>query len=256
VLRTLTGPARAGLNRVTWDLRHEPPAQVELRTIPPDNPHIWEEARFKGQQTRPILHWGIQQAVRVGPLATPGMYTVRMSIGGQTSAKPFEVVKDPDIATSPSDLAAAAAAGVRIRDGLNASVAIINRLEVLRKQIEDLLKAHAGKAPVERALRELDKKMTDVEMMLVTRTEIHSDDKWYVEAYKTYMNLVWLNGVIGSGAGDVQGGADYRPTDASMQILDMLEKELAEAQRAFDTVIEKDVPAFNKAHAGKKILLK
>ena len=54
------------------------------------------------------------------------------------------------------------------------------------------------------------------------------------------------------GAGDVQGGADYRPTDASMQILDMLEKELAEAQRAFDTVIEKDVPAFNKAHAGKK----
>jgi hypothetical protein len=135
-------------------------------------------------------------------------------------------------------------------------VAIINRLEVLRKQIEDLLKANAGTSPVGRALRDLDKKMMDVEMMLVTRTEIHSDDKWYVEAYKTYMNLVWLNGAIGSGAGDVQGGAEYRPTDASMQILDMLEKELAGVQRAFDTVIEKDVPAFNKAHAGKKISLK
>jgi len=82
-VRKLTGSSRAGLNRVAWDVRHEPPAQVELRTIPPDNPHIWEEARFKGQQTRSIQHWGIQQAVRVGPLAVPGWYTVRMSAGGR-----------------------------------------------------------------------------------------------------------------------------------------------------------------------------
>ena len=41
-------------------------AQVELRTIPPDNPHIWEEARFKGKDTRPIVHWGIQQPAAPG----------------------------------------------------------------------------------------------------------------------------------------------------------------------------------------------
>lgn len=256
VIRKLSGPARAGLNRVTWDLRHEPPAQVELRTIPPDNPHIWEEARFKGRETRPILHWGIQQPVRQGPLSTPGRYTVRMTAGGRTTSRSFEVIKDPDIAAPPSDLAASTAAGVRIRDGLNASVAMINRLENMRKQIEDLLKVNAGRKPVEQALRDLDRKMWDVEMMLVTRTEIHSDDKWYVEAYQVYMNLVWLNGVIGSGAGDVQGGADYRPTDASMQILDMLEQELKAAQAAFSQVVEKDVPAFNRAHAGRKIAIK
>jgi hypothetical protein len=96
----------------------------------------------------------------------------------------------------------------------------------------------------------------DVELMLITRTEMHSDDKWYVEAYKVYMNLVWLNGVIGSGAGDVAGGADFRPTDASMDILAMLEKELEAAQRAFDTVMEKDVPAFNRANPGTAITIR
>jgi photosystem II stability/assembly factor-like uncharacterized protein len=256
VLRRIEGPAQAGLNRITWDLRHEPPALVALRTIPPDNPHIWEEARFKGQDTRPILHWGIQQAVRIGPLAVPGRYTVRMSHAGLTALKPFEVIKDPDIQASASDLAAATAAGVRIRDGLNTSVAIINSLEVMRKQIEDLLKQQAGNKAVAQALRDLDRKMLDVELMLVTRTDIHSDDKWFVEAYKVYLNLVWLNGVVGSGAGDVQGGADYRPTDASMQILAMLEQDLAAAQLAFDAVVEKDVPAFNRAHAGRKVIIR
>ena len=85
VIRTLDGSGRAGLNRATWDLRYDAPAQIELRTLAPDNPHIWEEARFKGHDTRPIVHWGIQQPQRQGPLATPGQYTVRLTADGQTA---------------------------------------------------------------------------------------------------------------------------------------------------------------------------
>ena len=69
----------------------------------------------------------------------------------------------------------------------------------------------------------LDKKLFDVELRLLSRTEIHSDDKWYVESYKVYMNLVWLSGEVGTGAGDVAGGAEFRPTDASLGVLAMLE---------------------------------
>jgi len=256
VIRTLRAAAGQGLNRAMWDLRYEPPAQIEFRTIPPDNPYIWEEARFKGQATRPIQHWGIQGPVRQGPLVTPGRYTVRMTHGALTTTRALDIIKDPDIKAPPSDLAAATAAGVRVRDAMDRSVSMINRLEIARKQIEDLLKAHAGKKPVEQALKDLDRRLWDVEMLLVSRTDVHSDDKWFVEAYKIYMNLVWLNGVIGSGAGDVQGGADYRPPDASMQVLEMLEKELSAAQKAYDAVMGVDVPAFNRAHAGRKIAIR
>jgi hypothetical protein len=248
VLRKLTGPSRAGLNRATWDLRQEGPAQVELRTLPPDNPHIWEEARFKGRDTRPISHWGIQQPQRSGPLAAPGRYSVRLTVGGQAFTKPFEVLKDPKIASSPADLVASTAAQVRIRDDVNKSVAMINRLEVMGKQIEDLLKANAGKKAAERALGDLHQKMMNVELQLVSKSDLHSDDKWYVETYKVYLNLLWLGGEVGTGAGDVQGGADHRPTDASLQVLDMIEKDLAAAEVAYTALLDKDLPAFNKAN--------
>jgi len=149
-----------------------------------------------------------------------------------------------------SDLALSTATQIRIRDDINASVAMINRLESMRKQVEDLLKANAGKKPAEQALRDLEQKMMSVELQLLSRTDLHSDDKWYVEAYKVYMNLVWLSGVVGSGAGDVQGGADFRPTDASLQVLEMIEKDLAAATSAFTTLVEKDVPAFNRTFKG------
>lgn len=133
---------------------------------------------------------------------------------------------------------------------------MINRLEVMRKQIEDLAKAQAGKTAVLVALRELDATMTNVELQLLSQTDLHSDDKWYVETYKVYMNLVWLAGVVGTGAGDVAGGADYRPTDAALAVLAGIEKDLAAAEIAYAALIEKDVPAFNRAMAGKRIAIK
>ncbi len=253
VIRTFDGPARAGLNRATWDLRYDPPAQVELRTVPPDNPHIWDEPRFKGHDTRPIVHWGIQGAMRAGPLATPGPYTVRLTVGGQAHTRPFEVLKDPAIKASASDLDASTAMQVRVRDDMNAAAGIANRLEVMRKQIEDELKANAGRDEAEKALRDLDKQMMDVELQVLSRTDLHSDDKWYVEAYKVYMNLVWLNGVVGTGAGDVQGGADHRPTDSSVEVLHLIERDLTAARGDYDTLVRKTVPAFNQAHAGLAI---
>ena len=80
---------------------------------------------------------------------------------------------------------------------------MVNRIEVVRKQIEDLRKANKGKEDVDQALAEMDKKAMDVELLLLSRTDLHSDDKWYVETYKIKMNLIWLNGVVGTGAGDV-----------------------------------------------------
>ena len=123
----------------------------------------------------------------------------------------------------------------------------------MRKQIEDQLKANAGKRDLERPLRELDRKLMDVELRLLSRTELHTDDKWYVEAYKVNLNLVWLSGDVGTGASDLAGGADYRPTDASVTIFEMLEQELEAATAAFTAVMEQDLPAFNRATAGKLV---
>jgi hypothetical protein len=121
----------------------------------------------------------------------------------------------------------------------------------MRKQVEDLLKANKGKAAIEKPLRDLEKKMMDVELLMMSRSDLYSDDKFFVEAYKVYMNLIWLNGAVGTGAGDEAGGADYRPTDTQMAVLETIEADLAKARAGFAALMERDVPAFNKAMAGK-----
>jgi hypothetical protein len=127
----------------------------------------------------------------------------------------------------------------------------VNRIELLRKQIEDQLKTQAGQDGAGDALRTLDQKMLAVELKLVSRTELHSDDKWFVEPYKVYLNLVWLAGEVGTGAGDVAGGAEFRPTDAELATLAQLERELAQAKAEFDVLLQTVVPAFNQANSGK-----
>lgn len=263
VVRTMRSAAREGLNRFTWDLRHDGPAQVALRTTPPDNPFIWEEARFRDSTTRPIIHWGIQGPQRAGPLASPGRYTMRLYVpqdSGQPPAAgdpvpaatvPFRVLKDPAIPTTEADLAASTRAQVRIRDAMNETVDMVNRLEVMRRQIEDTLKVPGLDTAIATRLRALDGKMMGVELMLLSRTDMHSDDKWYVEKYRLYMNLVWLAGEVGTGAGDVAGGAEFRPTDASLATLAELEQELATARAAYRRLLETDVRAFNEIMGGK-----
>jgi hypothetical protein len=250
VIRTLQAPAETGLNRITWDLRYDPPKQVAFRTTPPDNPHIWEEPRFKGHDTRPVIHWGIEGAQVTGPIATPGKYSARFHIGGQTVTKTFEVIKDPAIDASDAELKTSTAMQIRVRDDMNASADIVNHIEVLRKQIQDDLAANAGKASAVQALHALDQKLEAVELRVVSKTDMYSDDKWYVEPYKVYQNLIWFNGAVNSGAGDVAGGADHRPTDASALILENIERDLGSAKEAYRAALDRELATFNQSAAG------
>lgn len=251
VIRTMKNAGRAGTLRLTWDLRYDGPRQVELRTTPPDNPHIWEEARFKDGKPRPIIHWGIEGAQRAGPLASGGRYLARLTVDSASYSRPFSVVRDPALPSSDADLVLSTRTQIRIRDAMNEAADMINRLEVMRRQLEDRRKATDPDSDVGRTIADLDRKALDVELLLLSRTDLHSDDKWYVEKYRILMNLIWLNGEVGTGAGDVQGGADYRPTDASLATLAQLEKELRSAKIAFNKLMATDVKAFNESMAGK-----
>jgi hypothetical protein len=91
----------------------------------------------------------------------------------------------------------------------------------------------------------------DVELRLLSRSDMNSDDKYYVEPYRIYMSLIWLNGEVNSGAGDVAGGADERPTDASLAWLADIEKDLAAAREAYKSLVDQDLAAFNQSMEGK-----
>ena len=258
VVRDVRTQAGAGLNRANWDLRWDPPRLVALRTTPSENPHIWEEPRFRGQDTRPVTHWGMDPA-QVGPIAAPGKYTVKLTVDGQSFSEPIEILKDPKIPSSQQDLDLSVRLQLRLRDDISASADMVNAIEVMRKQLEDVSKAFkdrggaagsendAGKAALLKQIAEMDKRLFDVESKILEPAQMLSDDKYFQQAYRIYTNLIWMNGEVGPGAGDVAGGADFAPTDTSVGLLEGIEKDLTAVKVDYKTLMDRDVPAFNRA---------
>jgi photosystem II stability/assembly factor-like uncharacterized protein len=264
VIRKMRASGHSGLNRAEWDLHYDPPRLIAMRTDAPDNSHIWEERRFRGADSRPITHWGIQEA-EVGPMAVPGKYTVRLTVEGKTYTQPLTLLNDPHSPGTQADLEASLKATLRIRNDIDSVSDSVNQIEWMRKQlsvVEAMLKSESnqnremGKSDKQKtdedllkSVNQMDQKLQDVEFKLVSKDQANSDDKYYVSAYKVYLNLIWLNGEMGTGAGDVAGDAGYGPTDTGLQLLEMIEKDMHAAESDYRNLLEKDLPAFNHSLA-------
>jgi hypothetical protein len=130
---------------------------------------------------------------------------------------------------------------------------MVNAIEVMRKQLEDVTKAYRddrGKEAMLKQVSDMDRKLLDVETKILEPAQMTSDDKYFQQAYRVYMNLIWLNGEVGPGAGDVLGGADFPPTDTSVNVMETIEKDLNAAKAEYKNLMERDVPAFNRAMGG------
>jgi photosystem II stability/assembly factor-like uncharacterized protein len=288
-IRKLEAKGRAGMNRVKWDLRYEPPRLVALRTLAPDNPHIWEEPRFRDSDSRPITHWGTKPA-EVGPMVAPGKYTVRLKIDGQSYTQSLTVLRDPRSPGSDADIDLSVKTGLQICDDISHVSDTVNQMEWLRKQlevIETMLRPPKKKekekpafaeededdneehppAPSQsldegqikhntdllKAAESLDEKLQTVEHKFVSPALANSDDKYYSESYKLYLNLIWLNAEVGTGGGDVAGGADFAPTDTQLELLKTFGSEMAGADADYQKIIKTDLPDFNRSLADSSL---
>jgi hypothetical protein len=248
VVSTSQIQGRAGLNQASWNLLYPPPARPVLRSIPPDNPYIWDAGRWQNRE-RPVTHWGLG-AAGWQPRAAPGKYTVRLTLNGRQYSQPFEVLRDTTLPSTDADLLAGTDLQRNIVTAINDVTDKINRIEIMRMQVEDLRAKHATNAELDKALAGIGQRMYDTELHFLSRTEMHSDDKWYVEKYKLYMNLVWLLAEIGGSGGDVAGGVGYRPTNAAVAVFKDRQRDLEVGSADFKKLLA-DLEAFNKAYAAK-----
>ena len=246
--RTLRAPAVKGLNRVSWNLRGEPVPQVELRTTPDYHSHVWEEKRFRGRDTRPVSHWGMQQPL-AGVTAPPGFYTVKLNVAGKTHEQKLEVIKDPISKGTVEDIRAMTRLWSAAIQDINEVVAIINRIEWAGRQMEDLRKILArskdGKSMLV-PLNETHGKLRAVERVFLEDQLLASDPKSYREEMAIYQKLIWFAGEVGTGAGDIRNTEDFGPTSQQLEVYEILKKRLADGRAAFDKLVAETIPAFNK----------
>ncbi|HZT74241.1 MAG TPA: hypothetical protein VE996_11350 [Terriglobales bacterium] len=130
----------AGMHRFVWDLRYPDPKALTYS--------------YFGQMldyTEYTLTW---HAVKghtprrqpVGPLAIPGRYEVRLTVNGQTYTQPLELVNDPRVRISQTDLEAQLAAEQRVERGLDASYNAFYTISDWRKKLTAELRAAPANA--------------------------------------------------------------------------------------------------------------
>jgi photosystem II stability/assembly factor-like uncharacterized protein len=250
IVRELDGSGNAGINRHGWELDYNAPRLIELRTTPSENPHLWEEARFRGKDSHPVTHWGMYAEQQKGPMVAPGKYTVRLTVDKKTYTQPVEILMDPQTTASEAQIDASVKLQLRIRDNISSVSDMVNHLEWTRKQLNDtekMLTSEKAKPELVKSVQTFDQKMQSVEYKLLSKALTTSDDKYFSSTYKIYFNLLWLNAEVGPGAGDVAGGTNFGPTDTEVELLNMIEKELSTAKADYNNLMQNEVPAFNRS---------
>jgi photosystem II stability/assembly factor-like uncharacterized protein len=227
VVRTLTGRNSSGINRVYWDLRYTPSAQVRLRTSPMYAEHIVpapEGRAAPGTNTLAIL-------------APPGTYTVKLTVGGAEMTQPLVVRKDPNSGGTDADVAAQTKALLAIRDDLDQAADAVSRIEAVRVQTDAIARV-VDDTTVKRAAAQLVKQFMDLEMNLVDLRLTGGGQDGVRFGSKLISKLGYLaNGMSGS---------DHRPTDQHAEVQQILHTELRTHLTALDGLLAKELTGFNE----------
>jgi hypothetical protein len=209
----------AGLNRFVWDLRYD-----EAHHVP--GYYLWEY----GNGAR-------------GPVAVPGHYQVRLTVGSQTQTAAFDLKLDPRVQVSQADLEQQFNLLLQTRDELSRVYDAVNQIQDVRAQLSGLkrrLPQNASTKTIVSAADDLEKKLVAVREELINLTISANEDSL---AYPPQLDakLAYL-------AMDV-GTADSAPTEAEQRQLAKLKREAGELIGRWEDLQRRDLAAFQKLTA-------
>ncbi|HEX5473963.1 MAG TPA: YCF48-related protein [Vicinamibacterales bacterium] len=132
-------PTGVGLNRINWDVRYDDPPStgehVTIRAVPGKTPMYYQ-----------------------GPLALPGVYTVRLNVDGTSYTQTVRVRNDPRSTAAPSDLVAQHELQMRIYRGAKEAGTAIEQVSALRVAAARLEPNGASAGSLAALMKSLDDK--------------------------------------------------------------------------------------------------
>jgi photosystem II stability/assembly factor-like uncharacterized protein len=223
-----------GLNRVHWDLMERPSKEARIRTKPVEHAHA--EMPERGWRDLP-------DGGRVRPLAPPGVYTVRLSLGEQVLEQSLEIVKDPNSEGTLADIQEQVGLMREIRDAADSTVALVDRIEWTRAQLVLLSQTtaeHEEAEAISALIEALESELRDIEMLIfdlrMSGGSAGQDSlRW---PRRLYAQLTSLAGWIGQ--------SDHRPTDQAREAFAMLQSELRDLQARAAALEREDVTDLNR----------
>ncbi|HZK99836.1 MAG TPA: hypothetical protein VFC47_08040 [Caulobacteraceae bacterium] len=131
-------PARAGMNRLIWDLRTNDPVQIP-------------GAFYEDQAPR-------------GAIVAPGQYQVRLTVGGESRTAPLVVLADPRVPGSAAGIAAKTALAMRVVADIDALHRAVNAIREARRHLASGDPNDARYRAIEEALMQVEMKGSEANL--------------------------------------------------------------------------------------------
>jgi photosystem II stability/assembly factor-like uncharacterized protein len=206
----------AGLNRFVWDLRYE-----EAHHVP--GYYLWEY----GGGAR-------------GPVAVPGRYQVRLTVGNQTQTADFDLKLDPRVKVSQEDLEAQFKLLLETRDELSRVFDAVNQIQDVRSQLSGLkrrLPQNAGSKNISIAADDLEKKLVAIRDEFINLDISANEDSLayppQIDAKLAYLAMDTAT-------------ADSAPTEAEQKQFEKLKRQSGELLARWDDLQRRDLATFQK----------
>ncbi|MFQ5629205.1 MAG: WD40/YVTN/BNR-like repeat-containing protein [bacterium] len=229
-IRTLRSQSKAGINRAWWNLRSEPSTQIKMRT----KPLYADWVELGKDRTR-------NAGGRISILAPPGRYMVTLEAAGGKHTQELVVLKDPNSEGAEADISAQTAMLRELQQDMNAAAGMVNRIELIRRQIYDLkalLKDREDAEMAMAAVDSLDGKLLAVEEKLIQMKVSGTGQDRVRWPTMLVGRIVYLAGVVAV--------ADFPPTDQHREVHQVLQQRLQQYRGELDRILQADLPAFNR----------
>ncbi len=202
----------AGTNRFVWDMRYEGPAEIK-----------------DGNKDRRAQ----MMESTLAPRAVPGSYRVQLTVCDTTQTQAFNVLKDPRIDVSESDLEAQFNLKSQIRDKISELNESVNQLRAIRKQVEEWEERTKGNEEIAGAAKVVKEKLDAIENELV----IVKGDTPRSSPSRLSEKLGGLTAMIEE--------SDAAPTRQSYEVFNELSARVSDQQGALRQVIDHELAEFN-----------
>lgn len=199
-------PAKAGMQRFVWDLHYAPPAGI-ARSYP-------ISAIYHDTPSEPL-----------GPSVLPGVYTVKLTAGGQTLKESLTLKMDPRVQTPAAGLAQLFEISFGSYQGLNSIHTALTAAEQLRIQLKSL-RALAGAESLSPALTAFENRITAI---------VSGNAQSLTKSQRELRLLL-----------DSVESADVTPTTQQQAAWQQSQGTLAELLKAWQELITNDLKALNE----------
>ncbi len=215
-----------GTNRTNWDLRYDDPAALS---------HNWAQVMNAIYRDTPYTPQGA--------IALPGVYTLKLTVDGQTATQTVTVHEDPRVGESPSAMAEMRAQfelEQKNTAGMSISHTGYDQVTALRARLKELSSAPAA---VSQAASALDAKAAPVQ----GRLSAAESGPYGVPAYTGNPGFTGVNGAFAGLMVIVEYQSDHAPVDAQVKAFHDYCTDLNTNLALWRKLNTQDLPALNDA---------